>query len=54
MKIKITTDRGPWLDNAPQPNGAVIDADAHIANALIERGWAEKADERQKKGAANG
>lgn len=41
MKIKITTDRKPWVNDAPQAIGAEIecaDADAQI---LIANGFAE-------------
>lgn len=40
-KVKITTDRQPWANDAPQPKGAVIDADKDTADALIDKGFAE-------------
>lgn len=41
MKIKITTDRMPWVNGEPQPLGAEIDAPDESAKSLIEAGFAE-------------
>ena len=41
MKIKITTDRKPWVNNAPQDIGAEIECDDADARALIDYGFAE-------------
>ena len=42
MKITITTDLGPYLDNKPLPMGAEVDVDAETAAAFIEKGFAEE------------
>lgn len=41
MKIKITTDRLPWVNDKPQPMGEVVEADAATAKTLIDLGYAE-------------
>lgn len=41
MKIKITTDRKPWLNNEPQAMGAEIDVCDATAAALVKLGFAE-------------
>lgn len=41
MKIKITTDRKPWVNNAPQVIGTEIECDDADARALIDNGFAE-------------
>ena len=40
MKIEITTDRGPWIDGKPAPQGWVGEVDQATADILIKRGWA--------------
>ena len=41
MKIKITTDRKPWVNDAPQVIGAEVDCSDADAKALIDNGFAE-------------
>lgn len=41
-KIKITTDRRPWVDGKPQANGAMLDVDDATADVLVANGFAEK------------
>lgn len=41
MKIKITTDRMPWLNGQPQPIGAEIDVSDADAEGMIKMGFAE-------------
>jgi hypothetical protein len=40
-KVKITTDRQPWANEAPHPLDAVIETDKETADGLIEKGFAE-------------
>lgn len=40
-KVKITTDRQPWVEDKPQPNGAVLDVDKATADTLVDNGFAE-------------
>lgn len=40
-KVKITTDRQPWVNDAPQALGAVIETDKETADTLLEKGFAE-------------
>lgn len=51
-KIKITTDRRPWVDRKPQPMGATLDVDDATADALVENGFAEKVRGAPKKKAS--
>lgn len=44
MKIKVITDRMPWIDNAPRHDGDVVDADGDVAKALIDAGFAVAVD----------
>lgn len=44
MKIKITSNRQPWVNDKPQPEGAEIDVTDADAKALIEAGLAEAAE----------
>lgn len=39
-KVKITTDRQPWVDDKPQPEGAEVEVSAAVAASLIEQGFA--------------
>lgn len=41
MKIKITTNRQPWVNNEPQPMGAEIDVAPEQADSLVKQGFAE-------------
>lgn len=41
MKIKITTDRQPWVNNEPQPLGAELDVSQEQAESLVKQGFAE-------------
>ena len=53
-KIRITTERQPWLNGQPHDNGAVVDAADEDATALMEAGLAELAEEpvkRRRRGA---
>jgi hypothetical protein len=40
-KVKITTDRQPWVDDKPQSEGAVLDVSAELAATLVDLGFAE-------------
>jgi hypothetical protein len=48
-KIKITTDRRPWVDGKPQSSGAVMDVDDATADAMVAKGFAEKVRGAPKK-----
>jgi hypothetical protein len=48
-KIKITTERRPWIDGKPQAAGAMLDVDADTADMMVERGFAEKVRGAPKK-----
>lgn len=48
-KIKITTDRRPWVDGKPQVNGAILDVDDATADAMVANGFAEKLRSAPKK-----
>jgi hypothetical protein len=39
-KVKITTDRQPWIDDKPQPEGAELDVSADVAATLVDLGFA--------------
>lgn len=41
MKIRITTDRKPWVNDKPHDFGAEVDAPEADAKALIAAGMAE-------------
>jgi hypothetical protein len=49
MKIKITTDRHPWVNGSPQAKGALVDTDDATAATLIGWDWAEASRGRKKK-----
>lgn len=51
MKIKITTDRMPWVNGAPQVAGAEVEAEEADAAALIAAGFAEAVEAPKKKAA---
>jgi len=42
MKIKITTDRQPFLNNEPKNMGDVVEVSAEDAATFIENGFAEE------------
>jgi len=48
-KIKITTDRKPWVNGRPQPKGETLDVDADTADMMVELGFAEKVRGAPKK-----
>ena len=48
-KIKITTDRRPWVVGKPQDNGATLDVDEATADTLVANGFAEKVRGAPKK-----
>jgi len=48
-KIKITTDRRPWIDGTPQANGAMLDVEDATADTLVANGFAEKVRGAPKK-----
>ena len=48
-KIKITTDRRPWVDGKPQVAGTTLDVDADTADMMVDRGFAEKVRGAPKK-----
>lgn len=48
-KIKITTDRRPWVDGKPQVNGATLDVDDATADTMVANGFAEKVRGAPKK-----
>ena len=42
MKIKITTDRQPFLNNEPKNMGDIVEVSAEEAATFIENGFAEE------------
>ena len=42
MKIKITTDRQPFLDDEPRNKGDIVEVSAEEAATFIENGFAEE------------
>jgi hypothetical protein len=42
MKIRITTDRAPWVDGSPQQIGAEIDVSDADGKTLLDLGFAEE------------
>jgi hypothetical protein len=42
MKIKLTTDRGVWIDGHSRGMGYEADLDEAIAEAMITNGFAEE------------
>ena len=56
MKIKVISDRRPWIDGKPREVGYECELDAADAQAMIDNGLAEKKMGRPtvgKKGAAD-
>jgi hypothetical protein len=51
MKIKITTDRQPFLDDEPKNMGDIVEVSAEDAATFIENGFAEEvtSDEKPKR-----
>jgi hypothetical protein len=49
MKIKITTDRRPFVNGKAQAQGALVDTDDATGEVLVKRGWAEGSRGRKKK-----
>jgi len=41
MKIKITSDREPWVNNAPQALGAVVECSDADGQIMIDAGLAD-------------
>lgn len=41
MKIKITTERQPWIGGKPQPLGAELEVAEDNGKQLVELGFAE-------------
>lgn len=41
MKIRITTNRQPWVDRAPRDKGEELDVSDEDAKILIDAGFAE-------------
>lgn len=41
MKIRITTDRQPWVNGQPHDNGTEVDVSNEDGQALIAAGFAE-------------
>jgi hypothetical protein len=48
MKIKITTDRQPFLNDEPQNMGDVVEVSAEEAATFIENGFAEEVKTEDK------
>lgn len=48
MKIRITTDRQPFLDDEPKSMGDILEVSAEEAAAFIENGFAEEVKETSK------
>lgn len=42
MKIRITTDRAPWVDGRPQQMNAEIDVSDADGKTLLDLGFAEE------------
>lgn len=42
MKIKITTDRNPWVNGTKQNKGDVVEVTAAEAKSMIANGFAEE------------
>lgn len=47
-KVKILTEREPWIDGLPRKAGEVVDAPEELAKWLVEQGWAEAAEKPKK------
>lgn len=49
MKIEITTERGPWLDNRMVSLGEVVECDKDTAKALIDADMAKEVKATRKR-----
>jgi hypothetical protein len=52
MKIKIISDRKPWVNDKPWLNGEEVDVSAEDGLLMIEKGFAEDITPAPAKGAA--
>lgn len=48
IKLKITTDRKPWIGDEPRAKGDVVDAPEDAAKWLLDQGWAETVEKPKK------
>lgn len=48
MKIKITTDRQPFLNDEPKNMGDIVEVSAEEAATFIENGFAEEVETADK------
>ena len=48
MKVKILTDRQPWIGGEPRSAGDIVEADADVAKWLLGEGWAEEAEKPKR------
>jgi len=48
-KIKITTDRKPWVNGKPQASGQIVDVTSDVADMMVDKGFAEKMRAAPKK-----
>ena len=48
MKIKITTDRQPFLDDEPKNMGDIVEVSEEEAAVFIENGFAEEVKTTEK------
>jgi len=48
-KIKITTDRKPWINGKPQASGQIVDVTSDVADMMVDKGFAEKMRAAPKK-----
>ena len=52
MKVKILTERKPWINDQPREIGEVVDAPDDVAKWLLGEGWAEAVEAEKPKRAA--
>ena len=52
MKIRVTDNRGIWLDGASQAEGYETEVDAAVGEALVAAGLAKQIHTRKGKAAA--
>jgi len=52
MKIKIITDRRPWVDGRKTEMGEIVDVADDVAKAMMANEFAQRVDEVKKKPAA--
>lgn len=48
MKIRITSKRKPWVNDAPQDFGAVVECSADDGKAMVKAGLAEEIRPRKQ------